>query len=333
MSPDIATRTTTAEIDGPLRYDAWNSMLREAYGSWDLGPCPAPAFDARLTSRSVGGLQVVDCSCDPHRGVRRNTDVRRDGGETLTLQLVLGGREIFTVDQTAVQLTPGDVLVWTSLQPMSFEVTHHLRKISVTVPLARMQSWFPDLWTTFDTLLPANAPGVGLLGSFIDVLSSSVLNDPSANGEALTESLLGVLRNVVRPGAGAPSNTLGDAQRTRVLQYIDRHLADPLLGPATIAAATQISVRYLHQLFEGEEETVLGHIMAERLRRCRTELQNPAMADRSITEIAFSWGFQDLSHFSRRFRARYGASPREYRRGVLVAGHVGQLARTASRTA
>jgi AraC-like DNA-binding protein len=33
-----------------------------------------------------------------------------------------------------------------------------------------------------------------------------------------------------------------------------------------------------------------------------------------IGGIAFDWGFSDLSHFGRRFRAAYGMTPGEYRR-------------------
>ena len=35
---------------------------------------------------------------------------------------------------------------------------------------------------------------------------------------------------------------------------------------------------------------------------------------KQIGEIAFAWGFNDLSHFGRTFRERYGLSPRDWRR-------------------
>jgi AraC family transcriptional regulator, positive regulator of tynA and feaB len=41
------------------------------------------------------------------------------------------------------------------------------------------------------------------------------------------------------------------------------------------------------------------------------------VADLSV-EIAHGWGFADMTHFGRKFRAAYGASPREYRKGALV---------------
>jgi AraC-like DNA-binding protein len=33
-----------------------------------------------------------------------------------------------------------------------------------------------------------------------------------------------------------------------------------------------------------------------------------------ISDIAFAWGFNDLAHFSRIFKQKFGASPREWRK-------------------
>jgi AraC family transcriptional regulator, positive regulator of tynA and feaB len=37
------------------------------------------------------------------------------------------------------------------------------------------------------------------------------------------------------------------------------------------------------------------------------------MAATNIGSIAFDWGFSDLSHFTRRFRQRFGCTPRDWR--------------------
>ena len=47
------------------------------------------------------------------------------------------------------------------------------------------------------------------------------------------------------------------------------------------------------------------------------DLGDPAMADRTIGAIAFDWGFSDLSHFTRRFKQRFGCRPRDWRAGSL----------------
>jgi AraC-like DNA-binding protein len=99
----------------------------------------------------------------------------------------------------------------------------------------------------------------------------------------------------------------------RIKDYIDRRLADPTLGPAEIAAAVNISTRYLHQLFAAEYRSVSQYIRGLRLERCRRDLLDPRLADQSVATIAFGWGFGDLSGFNRAFRAAFGATPREVR--------------------
>jgi AraC-like DNA-binding protein len=46
---------------------------------------------------------------------------------------------------------------------------------------------------------------------------------------------------------------------------------------------------------------------------CRSDLANPSMKQRTITEIAFGWGFSDSAHFSHCFRKQFGLSPRAFR--------------------
>jgi AraC-like DNA-binding protein len=55
----------------------------------------------------------------------------------------------------------------------------------------------------------------------------------------------------------------------------------------------------------------------KRLERCRKALTDPAQSKRSVSEIAYSWGFCDLTHFGRAFRAAYGMLPSECRQLAL----------------
>jgi AraC-like DNA-binding protein len=71
----------------------------------------------------------------------------------------------------------------------------------------------------------------------------------------------------------------------------------------------------LHKLFAAEHQTVSEYIRGLRLERCRRDLLDPRLADRTVSAIAFRWGFGDLSGFNRAFNATFGASPRDVRRG------------------
>jgi AraC family transcriptional activator of tynA and feaB len=82
-----------------------------------------------------------------------------------------------------------------------------------------------------------------------------------------------------------------------------------------------MSARRLHQLFEGDAETVGSYILRRRLEECARAISDAAQRGRTVTEIAFLHGFNNASHFGRVFRGRYGATPSDYRRrGIELAG-------------
>jgi len=86
------------------------------------------------------------------------------------------------------------------------------------------------------------------------------------------------------------------------------------VGDPTLAAANGISSSYLYKLFKPTGQSVGEWIIRRRLDLCRDRLCDQQYQDQSITEIAFDLGFNNLSHFSTRFRQAFGCSPREFRR-------------------
>jgi AraC-like DNA-binding protein len=117
--------------------------------------------------------------------------------------------------------------------------------------------------------------------------------------------------NLARRHAGEPPLP---AMRRRIVNYVEANLDDPELSIDAIALAIGCSRRYLHKAFGSAPETLGEMIWRSRLERCAGQLRGAEMADRSITEIAFAAGFNSSPHFSRLFRARYGTTPREWRK-------------------
>ncbi|HXX44690.1 MAG TPA: helix-turn-helix domain-containing protein [Candidatus Acidoferrales bacterium] len=113
-----------------------------------------------------------------------------------------------------------------------------------------------------------------------------------------------------------PSTSATEALHLRARAYIVQKLRDPALNVAQIAEALHCSKRYLHFVFANKGNTVDELIWKLRLEGCRNDLKNPALTGRSLTEIAFSWGFNSYPHFSRKFRNEFGASPRSVQAGA-----------------
>jgi AraC-like DNA-binding protein len=116
------------------------------------------------------------------------------------------------------------------------------------------------------------------------------------------------------------SSSIQAARIQAALAFIDGRSSDPNLTPARAAASLGISVRYLERLLEASGKSFGRRLLERRLEAARRLLCDPSAKALRITDIALQTGFSDLSHFSRRFRERFGASPAALRKAKLDIG-------------
>jgi AraC-like DNA-binding protein len=99
----------------------------------------------------------------------------------------------------------------------------------------------------------------------------------------------------------------------RIVRCLDENFTDPEYSSARLAQAVGISRRYADSIFAEMDNSFGRALLEKRLERCHLLLSDPAFRQRSITDIAFETGFNNLSHFSKKFRERFGVSPRSIR--------------------
>jgi AraC-like DNA-binding protein len=85
--------------------------------------------------------------------------------------------------------------------------------------------------------------------------------------------------------------------KRRAKSYIWRNIRDSDLCIDRIAAALNCTKRYLHMVFDSEHTTITKYIWMVRLERCRRELETCSDLEATVTDIAFSWGFQQFIAF------------------------------------
>jgi AraC-like DNA-binding protein len=161
--------------------------------------------------------------------------------------------------------------------------------------------------------------GAGALASSLALELPRHLDDHAEEDDArLGTAVLDLLTVALAARLDREGRVSQDTRRRALLRrihaFIEQHLHDPDLSPATIAAAHHISLRYLYKLFEAQQTTVAGWIRRRRLERCRRDLLDPALLGRPVSAIGTRWGLPNPAHFSRAFRAAYGLAPVEYRR-------------------
>jgi YesN/AraC family two-component response regulator len=109
---------------------------------------------------------------------------------------------------------------------------------------------------------------------------------------------------------------VGHPNIRKALAFISDHFAEDItLKDAAREAG--LSRYHFCRLFHRETGvTFLEYLYSFRVRQAKTLL-----ADRylRVTEVAYTVGFSDLSHFDRRFRRVVGRSPSEYRASLKIA--------------
>ena len=115
-----------------------------------------------------------------------------------------------------------------------------------------------------------------------------------------------------------------EAFRDRIREFVGLRLRDSDLSIDRIAQGLNCSKRHLHKAFSEEDDTLASYIQRRRLHGCMRDLKDATQFQRTITDIALSWGFSNSAHFSRVFREHTGLSPSDFRQlsrdSRLIAG-------------
>ncbi|MCI2047305.1 MAG: AraC family transcriptional regulator [Faecalibacterium sp.] len=111
------------------------------------------------------------------------------------------------------------------------------------------------------------------------------------------------------PAARADSNA---ARLKTVLSYVGEHYAEPITVAQAARAAHYSPAHFMRFFHAGTGQSFIEYLTEHRLAAAARALQE---TDAAVSEIAQSCGFASASYFCRRFREKYGTSPRDYRSG------------------
>ena len=162
-----------------------------------------------------------------------------------------------------------------------------------------------------DALTAIARQNIVLIERFVSAIDPILL--PAAANRALDHLALAA-RAFFEGNSGRLGRNASASYFARACAYISESLGDPLLSVERIAEAVGLSSGHLQQVFRQSSGNTVGEYVRERrLACCRRDLADAGLAHKSITSIAFRWGFSESSSFSRAFRNAFHTSPRRYR--------------------
>jgi AraC-like DNA-binding protein len=309
---------STQDVAPAERLAMWGELLWRQFRSLVSPAYAGPQFDGRLVFSELADLRLCRIDATRHRVLRTPREVRRDDRGSLKVVAQLHGSASFEQAGRRVVLRTGEWSIYDTSR--SYVVTNpaSVSHLVLLLPRERVRA----LGVRVDQVATRRFPGCGgASGLAFERLVAAFDGAPAkAQADRAADQLAELIGMAILERAGIESDcSLRASARDRVRAYVDANLRDPAMTLDDVAAAVGCSKRNLHKLFRDEGETLAAHIWQARLARIREDLSAPALRSRSITEIAFAWGFSSAAHFSRSFRERYGLAPRGYRDLVAAA--------------
>lgn len=305
-----ASELSTDLVPPAERAGYWSDILWHAFGRLRSDTLGDEGFSGHIRQRTTGDVSVARLDANAHRVVR--TAANRDSGDPGALKLVVQrrGHSLFEQDGRRAYLDPGTWSLYDTTRSYSVSSPDAVKLDVLLLPRHALLGGHPELEDLLVRRLPAC---VGLSRVACETIRQASEAPegplPGETGERIVRLVRLALLEQARLERPLAARAI---LRERIVEFVERHLPEPGLDADAIAAALRCSKRSLHKAFEGERCTLSQHIWEQRLDAARRDLE-ACVPGRSITEVAFAWGFSSAAHFSRAFRARFGASPREWR--------------------
>ncbi|WP_342130860.1 helix-turn-helix domain-containing protein [Hydrogenophaga sp. OTU3427] len=218
------------------------------------------------------------------------------------------------------RIETGDLFVIDPSRPFYIE-TGEIETHSLYVNATELRHLVPELDVATARAIRCDS-GVGaLFRSTVDEVFTMAPSLTEDVADEIADALLHLLAPVVRSSVQATEhcpNRLASMHRQRIVRFVRENLSDSNLDANMIASGVNLSPRHVYQLFDDAQKPLMRWVWAERMARCRRDLEQPSLRTKTIGEIAFQWGFSNVSHFSRAFKAEFGMTPRELRKNAGI---------------
>ncbi|RDV15434.1 AraC family transcriptional regulator [Pontibacter diazotrophicus] len=240
---------------------------------------------------------------------------------------IRSGRGLHVINNNTVLYTAGDVFLLGPEDYHYFDIQEHttfcyIRFTEVYIKDETLLK-VPDYMRTIAFILnsPYQCQGTIVSDSeekeHLDRLLSVLLYEYSNRGESsyelimhsIMQAMLGILaRNMVRQKLIDKKKTKSSKLIEDIMLYISQHIYEPeALRMERLVEKFNFSNSYLSIFFKKQTgESLQQYILKYKLKMIESRLQS---GDRSISQIAYEFGFTDGSHLNKLFKKYYGVAP------------------------
>ena len=288
----------------------WREEICRHLLTLDFEPAADRQFRGSLSALlDANGVRISQIGHTPGHA-HRDRRLARDGTDTVAFLLASGGAMHVSHSGREVQLGPGQATLLRNWEPGRVALTRQVNYTAVLIPNSALRS------DAIDALIARRLPGataLNLMKSYVSSLRTGLDGGGSDLAQLASAHLVDLARLVLKAGVDrteeAESKNIGEVRLRAALEMIARRHCEPDLCVNDVAAAQGISARYLQKLLERKGISFSGHLNDLRLQTAHAALSRREAESGSVTDIALSCGFRDLSYFGRLFRRCFGDTP------------------------
>jgi AraC-like DNA-binding protein len=301
-------------FDDRARFSVWRDVLSSVYGPIDVSCLADQPFSQFMEAAQLGGVGVTRL-----RGTMDRTSWKAGGASRPDFFLCLSrtpmalsqrGRDVEALARAPVlgSCTEFGDIRWQGCNDVSL----------IIVPQAQLREQIAGCDDLVARPLCADGAALSHLRRFLCIMPApgEMEGDPGLAAHiarTLTDLIalaLGVEGDAARV---ARRRGLRAARLREIIAEIRAGFADPAFSERRMAIKLGLTPRYIQDLLHDTGMSFTERLLELRLQRARTMLAEPRHDRLKIGEIAAACGFNEVPHFNRQFRRRFGASPTQYR--------------------
>jgi AraC family transcriptional regulator, positive regulator of tynA and feaB len=306
MENSVHSRSTSG-LTPKKQVQCWTDALTELCGQFDVDPLDASSLEGRVNYTTVSRLKLCQIEISQHRIAHPVSRARTGEHPFVKILFQTHGVSHFEQNGSHFNLMPGDCLAYDVSSPHTIVSPSLTRHEVVIVPTELLQERGFDSAKLQACKISARTGTGRIAHDFMHAAYGEAAKLSPQTALGVADTLIDLLLLPLRE-AGTTYDRGGPvALYERAQAFIHDHLRDPDLSIDQISVALGCTKRYLHMLFREKGMTVSDYIWRARLLNCRQELET--QGGKTITDVAFSWGFSSSSHFSRVFRNNFGIAP------------------------
>src|SRR4030081_1261055 len=304
---DTVRSLNTSGLAPKRQIQCWTDALTDLCGHFDVDPMESSSFEGRVNYTSVSRLKLCQIEASQHRIAQTVSRAKASQHPYVKILFQTHGISYFEQSGRHIEVMPGDCLAYDVSCPHTIVSPSLTRHEIVIVPKELLQERGFRLSKMSACKLSARTGTGRIAHDFVHAAFDEAAKLSPYNAIGVADSLIDLLLLPLREADTAFDRGGAEAMYIRAQFFIREHLRDSELSIDQISAALGCTKRYLHMLFSDRGTTISDYIRHARLQNCRHELET--QAGKSVTDVAFSWGFSSSSHFSRVFREYFGVVP------------------------